>query len=293
MTLMSRVKLWAGFAYVWIRQRMPEGVVCALKSTPLLAIVRYLLSNEVAIFPLSGALQGHRLRMAKPFIWGMIYGTHEPNVCEVIGRIVRSGQRVLDVGAHIGYDTLLLAHLVGPAGRVVAFEPWPANVALLRQNVSLNGYEERVRVEPVAVADQEGQLRLHFHGHPSIPCTINMYGTDDSGLEVRAVTLDDYVKRNGETVDFIKIDVEGAGAQVLAGLCQTLEQQSPVLLMEVHTEAERACLDQLAGWQMYRVESNASLTRLSRGEPMATWPEHRILWRPTRTSARCSIELER
>src|ERR1700674_193031 len=68
-------------------------------------------------------------------------GIYEPIETEIVKREVRSGEVVLDIGAHIGYYTLLFARLVGESGRVFAFEPDPANFAILSSNVAVNAYE--------------------------------------------------------------------------------------------------------------------------------------------------------
>lgn len=90
-----------------------------------------------------------------------INGIYEPLETEVVGREVSAGDVVVDIGAHIGYYTLMLARIVGPCGKVYAFEPDPENFTLLQRNVKENGYRNVVLLQK-AVSDRNGSATLYL-----------------------------------------------------------------------------------------------------------------------------------
>ena len=144
-------------------------------------------------------------------------GAHEPAVTALLRREVKPGDVAVDIGAHIGYFTLLLSRLVGEKGKVFAFEPDPDNFALLRRNAELNGLRNVV-LESKAVSDAGGRIRLYRAEGNSGDHRI----FDDSGrreaVEVDSVRLDDYFAGSGVRVDFIKMDIQGAEPGAVRGM---------------------------------------------------------------------------
>jgi FkbM family methyltransferase len=163
-------------------------------------------------------------------------GEWEAQVWNAIRDGLEDGSVFLDVGAHIGYDTLKAAHHIGPTGRVVAFEPNPRIVQLLRDNVAASG-AANVMVQAIACSDTETTLTL-FDSTGS-----NSGGTSlaeaNAGPASRAVTvparrLDDVIQELGlSRVDVIKVDAEGAETLVLRGAQETLRRFKPRLVIEV------------------------------------------------------------
>lgn len=144
---------------------------------------------------------------------------------------------MFDVGAHIGYYTLLFSRLVGPEGRVVAFEPSPRNLPVLRWHVARNGCAN-VQVEAVAVSDETGAARFAA-GTGSGTGRLAESGT----VEVRTIRLDDYVDAGGPMPDVLKIDVEGAELAVLRGAVGVLRDARPAILLSTHgADVHRACI---------------------------------------------------
>jgi FkbM family methyltransferase len=147
---------------------------------------------------------------------------------------LRAGMTVLDVGAHVGQYTLLASGLVGPAGRVVAFEPHPVLGPVLRRNVSRAGCQN-VTVLPVALgrAPGPGTLVLHppdnFGGSSLRP---NDASAHHARATVEVTTLDEALARlGGAPVDLAKIDVEGAELDVLEGARGTLAANPGIVLI--------------------------------------------------------------
>jgi FkbM family methyltransferase len=173
---------------------------------------------------------------------------YEAETQEALRVLIKPGMTVLDIGANTGYFTVLMADLVGPTGRLYSFEPFAANLRLLKDNVKAN-HLSWVQVIPVALSDHEGTAILHINpvndgGHSLGDSGTNsdMAGWDRAALQetVATETLDGFLEKNGVArVDVIKIDVEGAETLVFAGASKLLSRvDAPVLLCEVGTIAQ-------------------------------------------------------
>jgi FkbM family methyltransferase len=150
---------------------------------------------------------------------------YEPEWTAWLTRVIQPGMRVVDVGANIGYYTVLLGQRVGEYGRVLAFEPDPFNRDLLARSVRDNGLEARVTIEAAAVADVVGTCRLHidraYRGLHSLSVRNRLSHDEADVIDVAAVTLDRALTEFGEP-DFIKIDAQGAEGAILRGASKTL-----------------------------------------------------------------------
>ena len=156
---------------------------------------------------------------------------HEKNTTDLFKKVIKEGNVVVDLGANIGYFTLLAAKLVGPEGRVFAFEPEPKNYSYLIKNIELNNYNN-IQFFQKAVADKNGKTRLYICDYDTGHHTINQYNgieaysrgrlTKEHSIEVETITLNDFFKNREETIDVIKMDVEGAEALALAGMDKIL-----------------------------------------------------------------------
>jgi len=168
---------------------------------------------------------------------------YEPEMCQVIEKILKPGFVCADIGAHQGNMCSVMARLVGEDGKVFAFEASPENCDILRQNMTLQGFSSRVITENKAVADASQPSIWLFHGRNSSSYEWNIVGHDVDGnrtgqaLQVPAIALDDYFTE-GFHIDFIKIDVEGAAAMVFAGMQRILRESRPTLLVEFHDNVE-------------------------------------------------------
>jgi len=152
-------------------------------------------------------------------------GSFEHLETELVLREVRTGDVVVDVGANIGYYTLLFARQVGPTGHVYAFEPDPHNFGLLRRNVLQNGYTN-VTCVPCAVGDRSGTVRLYRNqGNRG---DHRIYDSRDGriAIDTACVSLDDYFADIDRPVNFIKMDIQGAEALALRGMQRLLGRAS-------------------------------------------------------------------
>jgi len=159
----------------------------------------------------------------------------------------RAGSTVVDAGANIGSLTVPLAKAVGPRGRVLAFEPLPANAERLRENVALNGLRN-VEVGELALGEQDGTIALRLADDPALHSTVAVFQRRATGeaLLVPVTTLDRRWREAGAPdVSALKIDVEGAELAVLKGSEQLLRACRPTLLVEA---AETSQLEAVARW---------------------------------------------
>lgn len=144
---------------------------------------------------------------------------YEANEIAACRRLIRAGDRVLDIGANIGYYTVLLSQLAGETGRIIAVEPDPANFVLLERNLALN-HCRNVTTHQLALSDHASTATLYhcefntgMHRlYPSVCCV-------EDGIGVTSVPGDELVQ---DGLDFIKIDIEGYELPALKGLRGTL-----------------------------------------------------------------------
>jgi FkbM family methyltransferase len=216
---------------------------------------------------------------AEPYLEHTYFsGCPEPCVQEEIVRHLRPAGCFYDGGAHIGYYSLLASRLVGEAGRVVAFEPDPANVDVLRGNLSRNGMSN-VEVIPAALWSHCGivSFQRSASGWPEVSSRRgavvipNGKGPDPALIRVEALTLDAFAADHGPPT-FIKIDVEGAEVEVLRAAQKLISQVRPVLLLEVHNPAAATILKDRLTQNGYEIEWLA-------GHPGFAFPRH-LLARP-------------
>ncbi|MEW6094263.1 MAG: FkbM family methyltransferase, partial [Chloroflexota bacterium] len=128
----------------------------------------------------AGNLAGYTLLLDMQVDKDYWLGTYEPELQFAVRELVPEGAVIYDVGANIGYVSLLLAKAAGKSGRVFAFEALPSNVEQLRRNVKLNGMEGRVTVVPKAVAQAPGPVRFLVHASGGMGKAAGSAGRDDA-----------------------------------------------------------------------------------------------------------------
>ena len=213
---------------------------------------------------------GHKMYLDKDDNLNLsVVGRHEKLITELVQEVIKPGDTVVDIGANIGYYTLIFARSVGPTGHVYAFEPDPDNFALLKKNIQLNGYTN-VTLERKAVSSTTGNLRLY------IADNVGDHRAYDSGdnrphIDIPAVTLDDYLQEI--PVSFIKMDIQGFEHTALQGMQKTLTKSAPLKLITefwpygIHLAGStaRAYLDSLiaAGFQISLLEGTQNTPHIS------------------------------
>lgn len=144
-------------------------------------------------------------------------GVWEKYETELFKILVKKGMVVVDIGANIGWYTLIAAKLVGKKGKVYAFEPDPDNCALLKKNVQINGYKN-VIIEQKAILNRWGTIRLFLSSS-----NLGDHRTYDSHdgrkwITVKGITLDEYFRNKPDRIDIIKLDIQGAEMEALLGM---------------------------------------------------------------------------
>lgn len=220
--------------------------VSGLRRVPLLGGIlswasRQLVPPETLIWVQiqRGLAQGLWIRVNPRTGQTVLHGIGESAVQQAMQQHLRAGMTFYDLGANIGFFSLLAARQVGPSGRVVAFEADPEIAVRLCENLSYNGFTH-VAVEQKAVWSQPGTVsfeRVNSNispdrglGHVSLDATA-IAGV----MPVEAVSLDQYVLSH-PAPDFLKCDVEGGEIAVFQGAEQLLHERHPILLVEMHSE---------------------------------------------------------
>jgi FkbM family methyltransferase len=229
----------------WFFRVLPPPVYHRIRRVPLVGTaVRRLIDAFVPKRGLlltrvhSGPLGGMVLELDPRMQIDAVIGRYEAVVQEVIEEVLDGGRIAVDIGAHLGYFTLLMASHVREGGRVVSFEPDPTIVRGLVRNVERNraisGAE--IVVVPAAVDEMPGRAAFRVGRETSRG---RLSGEGD--LEVEVMTLDDVSDRFGGAA-LIKIDVEGREVGVLSGGERTLSAKRTVFIVEAHSEdLQRQC----------------------------------------------------
>jgi FkbM family methyltransferase len=201
---------------------------------------------EVELEGMSIALDSADISVSEPMIRDREY---EPNITNVLRQLLQPGMTFLDVGANVGYYSLLGASLVGPGGHVIGIEPNSENCRLILRSLELNQYSN-VTILPVALAEETGWSyfvnHLGSNGSLSESPTGSLNGW---GQIVPTLRGDSFLKG---PIDVIKMDVEGAEARVVAGLASLIDECKPVIVTEVShemlTRVSGSGLAEFLGW---------------------------------------------
>jgi len=161
-----------------------------------------------------------------------IFKIYEPNQTKIVKKYVHEGDVVIDVGAHVGYYTLLMAQLVGKNGKVYSFEPDPVNFELLKKSVEINGFENVVLIQK-AVSDTTEKIKLFLGDNDSAINRIYdaKLGDAKKSIDVESITIDEYFKENDKLFNFIKIDSEGSEAKIINGMEKFLTKNRKLIMM--------------------------------------------------------------
>lgn len=179
--------------------------------------------------PKATYVQGHKMYLDKKDALELSVRVYEPLQVNFVKKTVKEGDTVLDLGAHIGYYTLLFAKLVGNEGKVFSFEPNPENFSLLKKNVKENGYNN-VEIFQKAVSGKTGKTKLYI-SEVSPGSRIYDSNEDQKTMEIETVCLDDYFKDYDKKISFIKMDVEGAEGETVKGIVSILNKNEDIKIM--------------------------------------------------------------
>jgi len=167
------------------------------------------------------------------------YGFYEEGLTKMLLEYLKPGMTFLDIGAHVGYFTLLGGWLVGESGQVHSFEPTPSTFEILKSNA---GRSHNLYLNPVAVSSGSGTETFNNFG-PAYSGYNSMYRarmTEDrlsrikvTQFQAPTISIDDYVAQENITPDFVKIDAESSEFDIIQGMKQTICRCRPIISVEV------------------------------------------------------------
>jgi FkbM family methyltransferase len=207
------------------------------------------LPSEASVVEISsGPLRGRQMKLHLQSEKDYWLGSYELDLIEALKKKVPETGIAFDVGANIGYLSLVLAELLGPEGRVWAYEALPANAERLNENVQKNGFEKRISLKQVAISAKSGQANFKVHASGGMGKLAGAKGRDENymlEIRVESASIDDLVFKQGiPSPDLIKIDIEGAEGAALQGANRLLNEVRPLLFIELHgQEAAQEVLD--------------------------------------------------
>ena len=183
----------------------------------------------------TGVAAGLKWRRHHRYLNGYWVGHFELEIQNALKRELKAGDVVYDVGANAGFFTLITARLVGPTGRVIAFDPAPENCESIREQMELNGYSPYSSAVQKAVGGSPGRATFSFAASGSPMGHLGGAHKGERSVEVEVTTLDATAEAHGPPT-FIKLDVEGFEGEVLAGARKLLDSgpARPVWLIELH-----------------------------------------------------------
>jgi len=161
---------------------------------------------------------------------GYWLGSYESEKVLIFEKTLKKGNILFDIGAHVGFYTLLSAELVGKEGKVFSFEPLMANYEYLKKHIEINNYKN-ITPFNVAVSDKDG-FALFTKGEN----TSTGHLASDGETKVRTIVIDDWINNKKLLVpDVLKIDVEGAELTVLKGAINLLNKYHPIIFLSTHS----------------------------------------------------------
>lgn len=155
---------------------------------------------------------------------------YEPTETNLVRSQINKGDIVVDMGANIGYYTLIFAGLVGKNGKVFAFEPDPENFAILSKNVEENKLENVILINK-AVSDKNGKTKLYLSEDNKGDHRIYDSGENRKSVTVDVVCLDDFMGDIKEKINFIKMDIQGAEGNALKGMTSVIENSKKIKIL--------------------------------------------------------------
>ena len=199
------------------------------RTSPVIAVGKILKSHVKSDFV---EIEGRQMFVGEDDIFDLsINKIWEPNETSIVKKNVHTGDVVLDIGANIGYYTLLLAQLVGPSGKVYAFEPDPKNFELLEKNVDINNYKNVILIQK-AVSNCNEKTKLFLSKDRA---QNRIFDSSNDGMsnniEVETITLDEFFKDFAQTINFIKMDVEGTEFRVIQGMLLLLHKTPKIKIL--------------------------------------------------------------
>lgn len=157
---------------------------------------------------------------------------HEPVLLNLLCSTIKNGMTVIDIGANIGYYTILESYIVGNKGKVIAFEPVPTSFAYLKRNMEINK-RHNIYAKNVAIGDREGMETMFIFSKANQNSLIAYGRKFTSTIDVKVRTLDGLIEKESK-IDIIRMDIEGYECKVISGMTKILKEHKPMIFLELH-----------------------------------------------------------
>ena len=200
-------------------------------------------------------------------------GTYEMPIQNIFTQHLKDGDVFYDIGANVGFFSIIAAQLVGDTGKVYAFEPGEGNANSIRHNARLNNFDQ-IEVIEKAVSDTSGsgQLLLAQYSGGHALATADAPPDLAGEVTVDLVSIDDLIAQNQiKPPNFVKVDVEGAELDVLKGMSETIKTYQPTIIYEVD-DGDRAGYERKYGELAAFLESlNYQITQTENSYDTIDW----------------------
>jgi FkbM family methyltransferase len=203
----------------------------------------------------AGYLKGKKIIVSENTQWAPIIGRWEPAMQKVMVNVIREGQTVYDLGANFGLHGLLCSQLIGPNGQLYNFEPLPSNISEIDRMYRLNKVTNYENIQ-AAVSSDTGVLKFSVAAHGTQGKLSD--GSAAHTIDVKTVSLDNFIESGKRMPHFIKMDIEGAEGEALNGFSRSIEKCFPLMIIELHSpEADKKVGEFLKfyNYKAYRFET--------------------------------------
>ena len=202
--------------------------------------------------PLSGRPFFCNMRRERDYYAGL----WEVDLVAFLESRLQPGDVFYDIGVHNGYFGLIAAQCVGPSGRVLGFEPNPANRTIINRNIALNpDLAPLINLHPFAVSDASGKMRFVAAGDSATGHLQHEAGSHPGGYEVDVVSVDEFVALGAPPPQVVKMDIEGGERWALPGMRQTIERHRPLIVVEIHDADAWNALRQVVAQYDYKLSN--------------------------------------
>lgn len=182
-------------------------------------------------------MQGFKIKKGRTTRISILTGEFEHSTTELIKKEVKDGMVFLDIGANIGWYSLLGSRLVGNSGHVYAFEPDPYLFKIINENVELNNLTN-VSVFPFAVSNKSGKAKFSLNHAQDGDNRLESQIINDEIIQVKTITIDDFCERHNVKPDFIKMDIQGSEPKAFEGMKNIVSKNPEIkIITEVFPEA--------------------------------------------------------
>ena len=222
-------KIWRFLKRIGVKDKIGKWL-----SEPLISLLAE--KEKMLLFPNEN--WGTRLRY--------LLRWYEPESTKACRKFLKPGMNILDIGADIGYYSRLFSELVGPKGKVWAFEPYPDSYNLLKKNTISPKYRNVIPVKK-AISDSSGKVKFFAASNPGNPGKHGFYDVSKinpdfslkNNLTVETITVDDFLLKEGNPqINFIKMDIEGAEPKALTGMKNTvIRSRNLAMIVEFNVKA--------------------------------------------------------